>query len=106
TSEFGLSTYGCWAHKLGCMHDDDCHGSGTACYCYGASCIAKDESQPIGDPSDPTDWRNSIQGNEDPLGTNVGVNRSCYVDGLFTCGCHYDWVGELDNRYLWLQGVE
>jgi hypothetical protein len=99
TSTLGINTYQCIVSKTGCRSNDDCHlgGAGSACYCYGASCI--DQGSQI---SGTGSFRDKVRGSQQGS-YNEGVNNSCTYRFGAWCGCVSDWAGGLPERTIYRQ---
>lgn len=100
-NSLGIQAYGCFAERTGCRSNSDCRagGAGTACYCYGASCL--DQGEGIAG----TDLlRTRVRGSQEG-GFRQGVNNSCRLRGGIgnTCSCNTTWSGGLPRRDLFRQ---
>lgn len=97
-NSLGIQAYGCFAERTGCRSNSDCRvgGAGTACYCYGPSCL--DQGEGI---AGTTLFRTRVRGSQEG-GFRHGVNNSCRLRGGIgnTCSCNTTWTGGLPRRDL------
>lgn len=102
TNSKGISTYQCWAKKVGCVNAGSCTRGVEACYCAGDSCIDKGEQTFGTIPS----FKDVIRGTRHG-GKYDGVNASCSIRDIFSgCDCDPNWTADgLGDRALYKQAI-
>ena len=94
----GILDVECFQKKTGCTSDSYCHGTGAACFAYGAGAFDGDV---IKGTTDPTQYRTTVRTSKKDS-HDQGINRSCdYRWQSADCRCNVAWAGGQGDRVIW-----